>query len=88
MVQRLRSKLALSSSASTSSTSSPFSTSSAIPRALISRERIQNPETVDFDIIWLFEVCTCVFAMLKTVILEGGLYECSLNIKLIELEYW
>ena len=33
-------------------------------------------------------VCTCVFAMLKTVKLEGGLYECSLKSKLIELSYW
>ena len=30
---------------------------------------------------------TCVFAMLKTVRLEGGLYECSLKSKLIELSY-
>ena len=29
----------------------------------------------------------CVFAMLKTVRLEGGLYECSLKSKLIELSY-
>ena len=32
-------------------------------------------------------VRTCVFAMLKTVRLEGGLYECSLKSKLIELSY-
>ena len=32
-------------------------------------------------------VRTCVFAMLKTVRLEGGLYECSLKSKLIELIY-
>ena len=50
--------------------------------------RIQNPEMVDLDIIWLFEVRTCVFAMLKTVRLEGGLSECSLKSKLIELSYW
>ena len=31
------------------------------------------------------KVRTCVFAMLKTVRLEGGLYECSLELKLIEL---
>ena len=33
-------------------------------------------------------VRTCVFATLKTVRLEGGLYECSLKSKLIELSYW
>ena len=47
------------------------------------RGQSQNPETVDFQIslliIWLFEVGTCVFAMLKTVRLEGGLHECSFN---------
>ena len=32
-------------------------------------------------------VRTCVFATLKTVRLEGGLYECSLKSKLIELSY-
>ena len=32
-------------------------------------------------------VRTCVFAILKTVRLEGGLYECSLKSKLIELSY-
>ena len=32
-------------------------------------------------------VRTCVFAKLKTVRLEGGLYECSLKSKLIELSY-
>ena len=32
-------------------------------------------------------VRTCAFAMLKTVRLEGGLYECSLKSKLIELSY-
>ena len=31
---------------------------------------------------------TCVFAMLKTVRLEGGLYESSLKSELIELSYW
>ena len=30
---------------------------------------------------------TCAFAMLKTVRLEGGLYECSLKSKLIGLSY-
>ena len=34
------------------------------------------------------KVRKCVFAMLKTVRLEGGLYECSLKLKLIELSYW
>ncbi|CAH3043156.1 unnamed protein product [Porites lobata] len=33
------------------------------------------------------KVRTCVFAMLKTVRLEGGLYECSLKSKMIELSY-
>ena len=32
-------------------------------------------------------VGTCAFAMLKTVRLEGGLYECSLKSKLIGLSY-
>ena len=32
-------------------------------------------------------VRTCVFAMLKTLRLEGGLYECSLKSKLIKLSY-
>ena len=32
-------------------------------------------------------VCTCVFAMLKAVRVEGGLYEWSLKSKLIELSY-
>ena len=35
-------------------------------------------------IIWLFEARTCVFAMLKTVRLEGGLYECPLKLKLLD----
>ena len=34
------------------------------------------------SIVWLFEVHTCVFAMLKTVRLEGGLNGCPLNLKI------
>ena len=47
--------------------------------------RIQNSRNGWFWyhllIIWLFEVRTCVLAMLKTVRLVGWLYECSLKSK-------
>ena len=74
----LRSKIASSSTTSTSSTSS------AIPTPSISRELVpkSNPESTRR------EMRTCVFAMLKTVRLEGGLYGRSLKLKLIELSYW
>ena len=36
----------------------------------------------------IFEVRKCVLAMLKTARLEGGLYECSFKLKLLELRYW
>ena len=65
----LRSKMA---------SSSTTSTSSAVPTPSISRERApkSNPESTRR------EMCTCVFVMLKIVRLEGGLYECSLKLKL------
>ena len=88
----LRSKMALSSSTCTSTTST---TSSAVPRALNKYAGynfltwIQIPETVDLMILVSF-VNHLAFRGAHMRICdakEGGLYKCSLKSKLIELTY-
>ena len=97
----LRSKVASSSSTSTSTTSTTSSavpralisgervpksntgkykeSGNSDPKNKSPRDRIEEFPGENLYI--------CVFAMVKTVRLEGGLYECSLKSKLIELSY-
>ena len=73
----LRSKMASSSSTSTSSL-----------LALPDSQPRNSWFWYHMLIIWLFKMRTCIFAMLKTVRLGGGLYDCSLKLKLVELSHW